>query len=262
MVLLALSRAQRDGSRRAAGAAEQRAVRLAARHAVERRRLGGVRRRQQLGVPERRAVRRSQRDARSDLPRYHRPRARSAGRVRAATASIRRCGAASNIWCAPRKPTEAGTGAGASTTSTARSFALRGLQRRGRRRSRGATSCAPANGCAPFRMPTAAGAKAAPATTTTASSPAAEHAVANRLGDSGLARRRRHHQQQRAPGHRISDGNAAARRRLGRRAGHRHRISRASSICTYHLYRHSFPVLALSELPEDEKFAIDGADRS
>ena len=34
------------------------------------------------------------------------------------------------------------------------------------------TCCAPANGCAPFRTPTAAGAKAAPATTTAASSPA------------------------------------------------------------------------------------------
>ena len=38
--------------------------------------------------------------------------------------------------------------------------------RAGRKRPRSATSCAPANGCAPSRTPTAAGARAAPVTTT------------------------------------------------------------------------------------------------
>ena len=71
--------------------------RLAAGHAIERRRLGGVRRRQQLAIPELGAVRGSQRDARSDVSGYHRPRARSADALAASSRIIRRCGAASNI---------------------------------------------------------------------------------------------------------------------------------------------------------------------
>ena len=82
---------------RAAGAACKRAVELAARHAIERRRLGGVRRRQQLAFSERGAVRRSQRDARSDVSGYHRPRAGRADRVGRRSAIIRRSGAASII---------------------------------------------------------------------------------------------------------------------------------------------------------------------
>ena len=50
-------------------------------------------------------------------------------------------------------------------------FALRGLAAAGETIAR-RTSCAPANGCARFRMPTAAGAKAAPATTTRVFTPA------------------------------------------------------------------------------------------
>ena len=60
-----------------------------------------------------------------------------------------------------------------------------------------------------------------------------EHAVANRLGDSGPDRRRRRRQPQRAARHRVPAGNAARRWKLGRGTGHRHR----------------FPASLLSELP-------------
>ena len=83
MVMLALSACRGDRTpRRRRHCASARLDWLLAMQS-QRRRLGGVRRRQQLGVPEQRSVRRSQRHARSDLPRYHRPRARSAGGARA-----------------------------------------------------------------------------------------------------------------------------------------------------------------------------------
>ncbi len=116
------------------------------------------------GIPERGAVRRSQRHARSDVSGYHRARARSADGLRASSAIIRPSGAASSISSAPRKPTEAGTGAGASITFTARSWRCAACKPRAKAIAK-PTSCAPANGCARFRTPMAAGAKAAPATT-------------------------------------------------------------------------------------------------
>jgi squalene cyclase len=48
-------------------------------------------------------------------------------------------------------------------------FALRGLARRAETTTAKPPSCAPANGCAPFRTPTAAGARVAPATIRAAS---------------------------------------------------------------------------------------------
>ncbi len=77
------------------------------------------------------------------------------------------------------------------------------------------TSCAPANGCARFRTPTEAGARAAPATTTRPSRrvPAL---LPRRLGAVlGLARQRRHRLQQRAPRRGMAGGASAGRRRLG-----------------------------------------------
>ena len=65
--------------RGAAGVREARALNWLLAMQSQGRRLGGLRRRQQLGISEPRAVRRSQRDARSDLSRHHRPRAGSAG---------------------------------------------------------------------------------------------------------------------------------------------------------------------------------------
>ena len=64
-----------------------------------------------------------------------------------------------------RKPTEAGTAAGASTTSTAPSWRCEDCAPRERATAKPYILRA-ANGCAPFRTPTEAGAKAAPATTT------------------------------------------------------------------------------------------------
>ncbi len=99
------------------------------------------------------------------------PRARGAVRLRRGPPDIRPCGAASSTCRGRRSRTEAGTAAGASTTSTAPSWPCAGLRGRRRETTARPTSCAPASGCAPSRTPTAAGARAAPATTTTPSSP-------------------------------------------------------------------------------------------
>ena len=249
-VLLALS--QRAGVERPAGRLREARGQLAAGDAIERRRLGGVRRRQQLAVPERGAVRRSQRDARSDLSGYHRTRAGRADRVgRRARSSgdpaRRRVSEAHR-----RKPTEAGTGAGASIISTARSWRCADLQAAGEsdreayilRAGEWLRSIQNADGgwgesCASYDQQHLRR--------------GAEHAFADGMGDPRAARRRRHHQQQPAQGHRISDGDAAAPTAAGMRI-----LSTGTGFpgvfyLKYHLYRNSFPVLALSSYLKSER---------
>ena len=135
-------------------------------HAVEGRRLGGVRRRQQLGVPEHRALRRSQRDARSDLPRYHGPRARGAVRARRTTASHPAVRRGVEYLVRTQEPDGSWYGRWGVAYIYGTCFALRGLARRGRRRSRSAHPARRRMAARRFRTPMAAGAKAAPATTT------------------------------------------------------------------------------------------------
>ena len=106
----------------------------------------------------------SQRDARSDLPGYHRTRSGSSGRVR------RACPASGGS--PRRRVSEAHAGSGRKLVRPlGRELHLRhvpGAARPCRPPARAIgkrTSCAPANGCGPFRTPTEAGARAAPATT-------------------------------------------------------------------------------------------------
>ncbi len=98
---------------------------------IEGRRLGRVRRRQQLSLPQQHPVRRPRRAARSADRRRQRAvrvdagAARRAGRV---GADARR---RSPIWSRSRRPTAAGSGAGGSTTSTARGRRCARSTRRG-----------------------------------------------------------------------------------------------------------------------------------
>ena len=125
---------------------------------------------------------------------------------------------------------EAGTGAGASITSTARSWRCAGLQAAGEsdreayilRAGEWLRSIQNADGgwgesCASYDNNTLRAGR--------------QHAFANRLGDPGAARRRRHHQQQPAQGHRISDRNPAQRTAAGTRSCPPAPVSRAFSIC-------------------------------
>ncbi len=155
----------------AQAACERRAINWLLAMQSERRRLGGLRRRQQLGRSEPGALRRPQRHARSHLPRHHRARARSPVPPRLRRRPPRHPPRRPSISSPHRKRTEAGTAAGASITSTARSWpcavcAPRGFADGRRRHSQGRALAA-----SPSRIPTAAGAKVAPATPATASCP-------------------------------------------------------------------------------------------
>ena len=253
MVLLALRARPRRPIRERTQACMRPRRRLAAGDAVEGRRLGGVRRRQQLGVPERRAVRRSQRDARSDLPGHHRPRARSAVRAAASTAI------ASGRAARRRVP---------AAHAGSRRQLVRPLGRRLHLRHvpRAARTCAPparddreahvlragewlrsiqnADGgwgesCASYDNGTFVAGR--------------EHAFADRLGGAGTARRRRHHQPERA----ATASSTCSRRSAPTAAGTKH-LSTGTGFprvfyLNYHLYRDSFPLLALAAYREDEE---------
>ena len=86
-----------------------------------------------------------------------------------------------------------------------------------------------------------------------------EHAVADRLGGAGPARRRRHEQPERAHGIEYLLETQRPRRHLGRRPGHRTGFPQVFYL-NYHLYRNSFPAAgAVAYFQESDR---SGAERS
>ena len=216
-------RSGRLGCRAAQQACHKRRSRLAARHAIERWRLGRLRRRQQLGVSQQHSVRRSQRHARPHLPGYHRARAGSAGGPRCGSRTPR--GAArrglAGAASAGRRKLVRPLGRGLHLRHLFRAARAGGVAAKATARR---TSCAPANGCARFRTPTADGAKAAPATTTAPSPPAHSTPSQTAWAILGLIAGGDANSLSVQPRHRIPARNPASRRKLGRGAGHRHRF--------------------------------------
>ena len=99
-----------------------------------------------------------------DLPRYYGPRDGSAGRARVERRASRRAARRRFPAAHISSPMEAGMAAGASPTFTAPASRCAACAATGDMTIAKPPSCAPVNGCARFKMPTAAGAKAAPAT--------------------------------------------------------------------------------------------------
>ena len=171
------------------------------------------------------------------------PRARSAVRAAASIADIRPCGAAWSTCCGRRSRTEAGTGAGASTYIYGTFLALRGLRAAGERRPRGARPARRRMAALHSERRRRLGRKLRQLRQRQLRR-RAEHAVADRLGGAGAAGRRRHHQPS------VHHGIEYLLETQRADGGWDERLATGTGFprvfyLTYHLYRHSFPLLAL-----------------
>ena len=210
-------------ARRAIDGAIGRALRWVEGHAELRRRLGRVRRRQHARARARAAVPGLRRGDRRAERRRDRARRRDARRARARRHA--RGAAAACAGCSStRSPTARGSGAGASTTSTAPALRCPALIAAGVEPSRARASAARSPGSSATRTRTAAGARTR-APTTTRSGSAAGPSTASQTAWALLAL---HAAGERSPA--LARGVAwlrrhpARRRRLGRAAVHRHRL--------------------------------------
>ena len=192
--------------------AEQQALRaprhpVAARHAVQGRRLGGVRCGQQLAPAQLRSVRRPQRHARSHLSGHHRPRARSAVRLRLRRSRIRPSASGVDYLVRTQEADGSWYGRWGVDYVYGTFLALRGLQAAGVSDREAYVQRGARMGALhpEFRRRLGRKLRQLQAEELTCR---AQHAFANRLGGSGAARRRRYHQHQPARRHRLSDPHA------------------------------------------------------
>ena len=240
MALMVLRQARADGARGDAGGGDRARARLDAGDAEPRRRLGRLRSRQRQGLADPRAVRRSQRDDRSQHRRHHRPRARVSGLLpRLRRPRTRWSRARCSSCAATRSRDGAWYGRWGVNYIYGTWQVLRGLACVGEDMTRAVRAPRRRAGCSRTRTPTAAGARASPATTIPskagrgASTPSQTAWAVMGLVAAGEERSTAVRNGMRAPARTPGPGGTWSEDGVDR-----HRLSQGL-LSRYHLYRHT-----------------------